>query len=81
MRDRVAGPPSPPVVFWAAIWNAMNPTPSSTALPNSAGIPGSANGSVAPTPINDRPTTMGRRAPMRSTSRPTATDRNMGRNA
>ena len=59
----------------------MKPTPSSVAPANSEGRPGKATGSVAATPIATDPNSMGRRAPMRSTSRPATTDRNMGRSA
>jgi hypothetical protein len=43
--------------------------------------PGKATGSVAATPIRTDPSSMGRRAPMRSTTRPATTDSNIGRSA
>jgi hypothetical protein len=68
-------------VFCAASWNAMKPMPRSVALTKSAGIPGKATGSTAEMPIATEPNSIGRRAPIRSTSRPAGTDRNIGSSA
>ena len=59
----------------------MNPTPTSGALAKSAGNPGNATGSIAPTAISAEPTRIGQRVPMRSDTRPAATDSSIGSNA
>ncbi len=80
-RARLARPPNSPVAFCAASWNAMNPTPTSGALAKSAGNPGNATGRIAPIAISAEPTRIGQRVPMRSDTRPAATESSIGSSA
>jgi hypothetical protein len=52
----------------------MNPRPTSGALAKSAGKPGNATGRIAPIAISAEPTRIGQRVPMRSDTRPAATE-------
>jgi len=59
----------------------MNETPISEVAANSAPVPGQMHGSAAPMAIPTEPTSIGRRTPTRSESRPAATLNQIGRNA
>ena len=70
-----------PVAFCAGTWNSMNATPTTIALAKSAGSPGTTAGNAEPATIPIEPTSIGRRTPMRSDSRPAATANTIGSSA
>jgi hypothetical protein len=71
---RCAGGPSVPIAWLTAMWNSINPEPTSGLAINSTSSRGTANTSANPAIVAVAPSSIGLRTPMRSMIRPALTN-------